>query len=288
MSFTGAGSENPSSEQVGAAAIFGGPAALGGLAGQQKDVQTQTYQVEAPTQTALGIQSEAVVGESLAKLLELIKSQEGATSGAPAQYAKMLQDMIQSGGLPSEKQIGSANQFAANIFAPQQAALNNAFTQAGVDTARTSAQLGRSVDDPILAAKLAQYKGQQQNVLSGQQTALGSQLALQLPREQLGYSQALAAQALQNRQALLGLGSNIMQNQQNYGLSTAKRTTTGIGGGGLKGAFSGFMGGLTLGMQGTQAAQGFTGFGGGGDSEPSSGGSGGGIGSLAGLAMGFV
>lgn len=285
MSFLGGNSDSgqPSDTQTGLAAVFGGPAALGALSGSQKDVQTQNYSVNAQL-SGLGQQASGVTSDALNQLLQLIHSQAAANGTGPEQYAQMLQQYIQSGGLPNQDQIGQANQYAQNIFAPQQAALNNTFTQAQVNNNRTAATQGRSINDPVLAAKLAQYQGQQQNVLSGQQTALGSQLALNLPQQQLGFAKALSDQAFQNQSSLASLGGNILNSQQNYALGTAPRTATASGGGGIKGAFSGLLGGLTLGLNGYQSGQSLFGGSSGGSEASSGGSSGGGVGALAGIA----
>ena len=100
-----------------------------------------------------------------------------------------------------------------------------------------SAQLGRPVNDPIIQAKLAQQQSQQQSVLGAQQTAFGSQFALNLPQQRLGFQaqgasvlQDLANRAQTNRQVALSLGSSIQNLERNFrldaGLKTSNSTTT--------------------------------------------------------------
>lgn len=235
---------------LGAALPIGG-GILGGIigGGGSQQNQTQRFGVNAPL-SALGQQSQTGTGNAYQAYQNLVNSQSGSLMGAPEQYANMLQQYAKNGGVPNEQQVGYANQYAQNIFAPQQAQLNNVFNQAQVNTNRSAAQLGRSINDPILQAKLAQYQGQQQNVLSGQQTALASQFAQQLPNQQLGYAQLLNNQAFQNQQNVMGLGQGILKGEQGYSLGMADRTGTqnGQSGGGLGGALSGILSGAGGGL----------------------------------------
>lgn len=170
------------------------------------------------------------------------------TDNANANYSQMLQQYSQTGGLPNQQQIGAANNYAQQQFAPQQAALNNTFNQASINTNRQAAALGRPISDPILQGKLAQYQGQQQQVLSGQQTALGSQVAMQLPQQQLGYAQQLNQQAMNNNNALFGYGNQMLGQAQSYSLGQRSQNTSQQSGGGLLGALGGAFGGLSGGL----------------------------------------
>lgn len=190
--------------------------------------QQQTSSVDSNL-SAAGQQDRTASNTALSDYQNLANSQNTYTQNAPNQYAQMLQNYSQGGFLPNQTQIGAANQYAQQQFAPQQAALNNTFTQAGIDNNRQAASLGRSVNDPILAAKLAQYQGQQQQVLSGQQTAMGSQVAMGMPQQQLGFAQQLSNQAFANKQNIFNLGQTALTNEQNWALANANRTTSGQG-----------------------------------------------------------
>lgn len=175
---------------------------------------------------------------------------------ASKSLSSLLQQYSQSGGLPSASDISSANGVASNMFAPQQAALNNSFYQQNIQAQRLSAQLGRPINDPIIQAKLGIGQAQQQSVLSGQQGAFGQQLALSLPQQRVGYATqnagllgGLASQAFQNRSALLGMGSQLLGQAQGYQIATSPHNTTAQQqvGGGLGGALSGALSGLGMG-----------------------------------------
>lgn len=232
-------------------------AIVGGIAGSSPDESKQnqdwTVNLDPNIQNLINGATSAQ-STYFTQLGDRAKSQDPYLDGAPSQFAQMLQQYAQGGFLPNQQQIGAANQYAQNIFSPQQAQLNNLFQQAQVNTNRQAASMGRSVNDPILQAKLAQYQGQQQGVLSGQQGALAAQTAFQMPGQQLGYAQQLSNQAFQNSTNLLGLGSQILNQAQQFGLGTARRTgnQTGQAGGGFKGAitgaFQGAAGGLGIGQ----------------------------------------
>lgn len=192
---------------------------------------------------------------------ELLKQQYGMLGAGPGQsdvagayqssldLAKLFQQYAQNGGLPNQQQTDYAGGVANNLYAGQQAQLNNTFTQQRTDANRSAAALGRAPNDPILLAKLAQAQSQQQQVLSGQQRGTAQELALALPGQQLGYAmqgnqllQGLASQAFSNRAAILGQGQQLVNTER----AVTSNTSTQLGGG-FGGALSGFVGGAAAG-----------------------------------------
>ncbi len=94
-----------------------------------------------------------------------------------------------------------------------------------------------------------------QGSLDSQIQSHGMQQALSMPMQQLNFmqnyaqvNQGLATQAMQNRQALLGMGSQIKQQEQNFRAGTASSTTSQSQGGGMGGALTGGLAGLGVGL----------------------------------------
>lgn len=194
--------------------------------------------------------------QTLPELQSLVA--EGAGTGdvaRGAQSQRSLADLLQqyaSGGfLPNQSDLSTARSFAGDIFAGQQEALNQSFEDAQTQAARQAAALGRPVNDPILQAKLAQGQAREQSLLSAQQRGFAAEQAMNMPLQRLQFaqmgaetSQALAAQALQNRQALLQTGQGIQDRQQAFRLATATRENTQSSDPGLAGIAGMAMGGL--------------------------------------------
>lgn len=177
--------------------------------------------------------------------------------GATRSLADMLKQLSETGGLPTQADVQAGGAVADNIFAPRQTALDQSFIKQNTDAQRLSAQLGRSVDDPILQAKLRTGFMQQSDLLNADKTSYGGQIALGLPGQRVQYAGQradimgnLATQAFNNRSALLGLGSNLQNLDRNFRVQTAQKYSTGesTSGGGLGGAISGAIGGLGAGL----------------------------------------
>lgn len=197
------------------------------------------------------------------QLLSLVSAGPGASAitqslDASNNYATMLQNLLNSGGMANSTQIGQAQDYASQIFAPQQLALTQQFDDQRIQAQRMAARLGRPGTDPILANKLAQEQTRQRGMLNSQQGAFAADFANQLPGRQLGLAEGLmnvrgglASQAFQNRQLLLQLGNQLTQSERNYRLQSAGRSETGstssTSGGGLAGAIGGGLAGFGAG-----------------------------------------
>lgn len=242
-------------------------AVLGGLAGAQGSKQsttgstTSTVRLRNIADLNKGRSALETAGDdaSLAQFNQLA----GLVTAGPNQtvvsdamawdqnFGAQLQSMLNG---PTGAQVGQANQFAQDIFAPQQLAMQQGFQDQGVQANRLAARLGRAGNDPILRAKLAQEQTRQSAMLNSQQGSFAAQYAQQMPQQfmQMGSAlsnlkNGLATQAFQNRQALLTLGQQLTQGERNYRLNTATRTgdSTSVtsGGGGMAGAIGGAMAG---------------------------------------------
>jgi len=196
--------------------------------------------------------------QSLKSLLQAGPGEADVTAGTQGMrdYASRLQQLLSQGGVD----VAAGQQFAQNIFAPQQLGLQQSFQDQQVQANRMAARLGRTGNDPILRNKLAQEQTRQQAMLNSQQGAFAAEQAYALPQQQINYAQALAntrmglaSQAFQNRQNLMQLGQSLTQQERQYRLQAASQTGQtqfgGTVGGGWAGALTGAMGGATAGAK---------------------------------------
>lgn len=237
-----------------------GIAGLGALAGAQGKNSTQTESVDAGNPSFnenLGSQGMMSAYSQLQGMMGAGPGQQdvAASTDASRGFAQMLQQYAQNGAGPSQGDINQGNTLAASVFAPQQTALQQSFVDQGVQADRQSALMGRSINDPILQAKLRTEQMRQSAMLGSQQGSFATQYAMQQPMQRLGFAQqnaqvlgGLATQAMANRQSLAAMGAGIMGNERQYRLQTASRTQSQQSGGGLAGAISGGLGGLASGM----------------------------------------
>jgi hypothetical protein len=234
-------------------ALAGG---IGGALGSSKTTE-QTSGINMAPASALENQGSSTMGSSLAQFGQMVNAgpgQSDITNSANAQrsLADMFQQYSQSGGLPSQGDINSSNGIAQQMFAPQQVGMQQAFTDQTINANRQAALMGRSMNDPILAAKLATEQTRQQAMLGAQQGQFAQQYALQLPQQRLQYAQqgasvldGLATQAMKNRIALASMGESAMSDERNFRIQSGQRvgTSTEKSGGGIGGAISGALGG---------------------------------------------
>jgi len=178
--------------------------------------------------------------ERLRGLIDVGPGEADVAAGAGAQrdLGSLLASLAETGGLPTGADISAAQQQAGGLFAARRLGLQQAFQDQEQAAARQAAALGRDVADPILQARLRTEQARQTGLLGAEESALGTQIAQQLPLQRLGFTAqrsdllgGLGQQALQNRVALAGLGS-----QLSSGLLAARSgagassTTTEIGG----------------------------------------------------------
>jgi len=247
----------------GEAAIAG--AVLGGIAGFGGEESTATSRLFLQPASELERTSRDISQEQLDQLSEFTGIGPGRAEVADALTAqRTLADEVIKGGPGILLSRGQS--VAEQLFAPQRLAIQQQFEQAGVETSRLSAQLGRQVDDPILRAKLAQAQGRQVGVLGAQQQATALQLGRQFGQEQfqqrIGGLQAraqilggLSQQAFGRRQQLFGLGQQALSAERQFRLGTATRETTTTRGGGLGGAIGGALSGVGAGLSAATSFQ---------------------------------
>lgn len=247
--------------------VLGGVAgALGGAAGSGSSQSfTSGIRLRPASELELGAGSEIQrrFGE-LGGFTDMGPGQQDIQAGLGSQrgLAEMLEQFSQGGFLPGQQDFATAQQFTQDAFAPERVGMQQQQQADAQRTARLAAQLGRPVNDPILQAKLAQSNLQAQERLGARETAFRSEFAQSLPQQRLGYAAqgadvrgALANQAFANRQALLGLGSQIQGQERDFRIATGERfgtQSTQSGGGfaqGLMGAIAGMGGGSEAGAR---------------------------------------
>lgn len=233
-----------------------GATALGAITGGQAN--KKELSINAGTAGALENQAGGISGDMLTQLQSLLgqgPGEDAVKQGVQGQqdFISQLQQALSSGGMPTQQDVTQSGQFAQQVFAPQQLAMQQQFQDQGTNAARQAAQLGRNVSDPILQAKLAQEQTRQSSMLNSQMGSFAAQQAQQLPFQRLNLGSqlmqaksSLANQAFANRQALLQLGQAVQGQQQNFRVNTASRTET--SGGGASGALAGGMAGLGMGI----------------------------------------
>lgn len=225
-------------------------ALLGSMAGGQgQSSSVRTDVMPEGTTGVLGRKSIESLFPELQQLMQASAGQQDVAAGLQAQrgYGDVLAQYAQGGFLPTQADFATANQFAQQALAPQQVAMQQAFEGEQQRTAQLAAQLGRPVNDPILQAKLAQEQMRGQERLGASQAALSSEFAQKLPMQRLQFTgqladvrSQLASQAMANRQALIGLGSQLQQADQSFRMGTATKSQSQSGGtGGLMGAIAG-------------------------------------------------
>jgi hypothetical protein len=262
---------------IGGGFLAGGPVGAligaGGYAGGQKDQSTQSWTngMNAGSATTSETTGQNAMMEALRQYQQMVGAGPGASdvsagAGASRELAEMLKRYSQAGGSdPTGDDISRSQGLASSLFGAQRTAMQQNFGDQLTQANRQAALMGRSVNDPILKAKLAQEQTRQASLLDANQGAWATQYAMGQPMQRLGFAtnrvnvmQGLASQALANRQALAAMGEGVMNNERNFRLQTATRFGTGTAesGGGFKGMLSGVLGtsGAVMGMAGQAAA----------------------------------
>lgn len=236
---------------LGLGAALAGGAILGGLAGAQG--QSQTSRRSIGGQTQLGRDIDQMFGSNLETLGQFadVYGMEDVQAGRQGQLdlAAMLQQLSETGGLPSEQDIQTARGQSQNLLAGQRASMQNAFARQTAQANQQAVSMGRSTNDPILQAQMRRQQIEQERELAGQESALTQQISSSLPLQRLGFQQqragvlqGMGAQATTLRSNLMGLGTNVqnLQNQIRLGQGSTTMSTPG----GLQGALTGAVGGL--------------------------------------------
>lgn len=248
------------------ALVIGGLAVAGGVAGAigKKSEGEASQGLNLSDPTALEGKAGAITSGNLGQMEDLTEAGPGTydvknSLGASRSLAEMLQHYQQTGGAPEQDDIKTGNSLAAQLFAPQHEQLRQGFTDQGYMAGQQAAAMGRDPNDPVLQAKLRTGFMNNEATLNSQQGAFGTNYAMNLPGQRLGYANqranllgGLATQAMNNRAAMLGYGSQVLGAERNFRVATAdhwgnqKETSGGGLGGALSGAISGAGAGFSI------------------------------------------
>lgn len=273
----------PSLIPLAAGAISG---AMGkGSSKQETGTSSSTTSIDAGQAGATEQQSGQSVNSNFSQLQDFANLGPGASDvtagvGASRDLATLLQQYQQTGGAPSQQDIQQGQGYAGKMFAGQRLGAQQAGIEAQQQFAQQAAIQGRGGLDPIFRNKVAQQQQQTEAQIGAAEGAFGAQQAQQFSQNRLGFASqranvlgGLATQALSNRQALVGMGSQIQAAERNFRLATATKTTSGTTsgaggsqeGGGVGGAITGGLAGLGA---GASIAGGFPSMGAGGSGTP--------------------
>lgn len=241
---------------VGTAAALAGGALLGGIGGAfGKKSSTGVNVSDANSTEQMGFDAQNKYYQQMQDMVGAGPGQYDVSNALDSQrnLSKLMQQYAQSGGMPSAQDLSQANGYAGQVYAGQRNAMQQQFQTQGVDAQRQAATMGRGGADPILMAKLMSQQNNMYGQMQADQTAYGANMALGMADRRVGYAQGaanvdgqLAAQAQQNRAALLGIGSQIGGAERNFRLNTASHTQS--SGGSMGDVIGGAFGGAGMGM----------------------------------------
>lgn len=223
----------------------------GRLVKSKKKLEEELYQIE---QDAQKKRTGGLLEEGVKKLADL------GAAGAPTELfnegqaagkdlATLLKSYQESGGLPGEQDITQANSLASNLFSARRTQLQQSLQDQYTDYQREAGRRGFASNDPVLNAKLRTGFMRQQDMLNAEQQAQGTQIAMGLPGQRLGFAAQRAdtlstladrenaryQQGIANLSALLGVGQSMLQGEQNWRYTTSdkwsesKQTESGLG-----------------------------------------------------------
>lgn len=240
-------------------ALMIGGAILGAMAGSQgskgkKETSSLNLSPETELERQARLQQEQGFGQ-----LDRIQREEGSRANQASQsYGDMLKQYQQTGGQPTAADLTQGRSFAEQMLAPQQNQIDLSMRQSTEQAREQAALSGRGPTDFSMNTKLAGQRSDLMSQLGAQQSSMGAQYAQQLSQNRLGFAgqfadlqQGLASQAMQNRMAIMGLGSQIQNAGRNFRATTADRMTSSPDTPGtmlstLTGAFQGATGGAGI------------------------------------------
>lgn len=242
------------------AALMIGGALLGAAAGAQGTKgQSQTSSMNLAPEDELERLARLQQEQGFGDLNRIQREDFGRANQASQSYGNMLQDYQKSGGIPTSADLSQGRSFAEQMTAPQQAQIDLSMRQSTEAMQQQAGLSGRGPNDFAFNTRLAGQRSDLMSQLGAQQSAMGSQYAQQISQNRLGYAgqfadlqQGLASQAMQNRMAIMGLGSQIQNAGRNFRTNTATRNTSTPDTPGtmlstLTGAFAGAQGGMSMG-----------------------------------------
>lgn len=246
---------------TGAALAMGGMGLLGGIAGGMSDKGSQR------SGTHLWMPESELEGWGKGTFYNTGRDFEALLGRGPGgqdvsnaylankDLAALFGQYASSGGIPGQQDMTAGMGLASDLFAARRQGLLNSFSDQMTSANRQAAMMGRDPNDPVFRAKLMEEQTRQQGMLGAEQSAYGTQLAMALPGQRLGFAQQraemlnmLSSQAMQNRATLMGLGQQALGMEREWRLANAEKWGNTESGGGFKGALTGAIGGMGSGL----------------------------------------
>lgn len=237
ISSAGSGAAVGSAGGLWGAAIGAGVGLLAGL--MSPDEQTQTKRMQVAPASAWENQGQSLQQSTLPGItagLSGLPGQEQLNKeafGASNDFAALLKQYQTTGGMPNQQDITSAQSYANQITAPQQQQMNLALRNSRQQYATNAGIQGRGINDFAMNNKLNLQAQDFAQSLGAQQQSIGAQYAQQISQNRLGFSgqlaelkTGLASQAMQNRMAIMGLGSQIQNQERNARIAQAGGSVT--------------------------------------------------------------
>lgn len=252
---------------AGAAYAAGGMAVLGGIVGSKSKKARQVTDFE---RQASGHAQGAL--NSFASMAAQAGTAQDVAAGAQSQRdLGAILKQYQNGGMYD---MAAGKTLSNQVFGTQRQALQMAFQDQMAQANKAAALAGRSSNDPILRAKLAQEHMRQSMALEQSQAQATLDFARQSVTDTIGLAgqrasvlSGLGAQAMGAQNSLFSMAQNALQSER--ALSWQEQQFQATKGGGFMGALSGAMQGAAAGMA---MAQGMGGGGGGGGTGGATGG----------------
>lgn len=173
--------------------------------------------------------------------------------GAGQDLASLLEEYAKTGGLPQEADVTAAGGLAKNLFSARRTALEQDLADQYTQAQQEFGRRGMMTNDPVAIAKMRTGFMKQRDLMSAEQMAEQTRIAMGIPASKAQYAAsryatlgdiagediALYNQGVANMQNLLGVGSGLLDQERNWRYNVAPKTNTQatLGGGG-------FMGGL--------------------------------------------
>lgn len=248
---------------VGTAAAIAGGAALGGIGGAIKNKSTSSVLLPQATRQELETRDIIFGGGgtgpgAFGDLRSALQAGPGisdisASVEGTRDLAAIIGQQKQRGFLPTAQDLDLTRGLGQTLFAPQRQVLAQAFQRQEEQFGRQAARLGREITDPILRAKLARQQTEAETALAAQERQFSTDLALRLPQQRISLArqraqvlETLSNRAIANRQALVGVGSQLLGQERQFRLAQGQREQT--SGGGFGGFLSGALGGAGAGL----------------------------------------
>lgn len=165
---------------------------------------------------------------------------------------KMLLEYQKTGGLPGQEDITQAGSLAQNLFAARRQALQQDLEDQYTQFEQEMGRRGLMTNDPVARAKMRTGFMRQRDLLGAEQQAQATGIAMGLPGQRVGAAtqrynllgemfnaeDALYQRGLSNLQTLIGTGSSLLGQEQNWRYTISPKTQAQTTPGG------GFVGGL--------------------------------------------